>query len=164
MLRRAADADREPVLTWRNHQKVREVSFTTHEIGAGEHDRWWRAVDADDARRLLVYENAGLPGGVVSFFDHDPVRGEAMWGFYLDIDGLTARGRLLESWFEIEAEAVAYALGEMRLTTLRAEALESNRAVRALHRRYGFAETGGYDREIDGVPRPVVTLELAADQ
>lgn len=163
MLRAAAEADREMTRRWRNHPSVRTVSFTTHEISAEEHRRWWEAVRADPARRTLIYERDGVPCGVVNFFDHDLAGRSAMWGIYLDVEGLDD-DELLGAWWECEREAIDYAFGPMDLLVLRAEALVDNTAVRWLHRRYGFVETPGEDRVIDGAARPTVTVELTRER
>lgn len=163
MLREAVDGDREMVRRWRNHEAVRRVSFTTHEIPVGEHRLWWEAVRADPARRVLIYERGGRPCGVVNFFDHDPVERSAMWGMYLDLGGLGPTGELLAAWSELEAEAIEYAFGPMGLWVLRAEALVENEPVRWLHRRYGFVETPGGERVVGGVAKRTVLVELTRD-
>lgn len=164
MLRAAAEVDREMMRHWRNHPSVRGVSFTTHEISVEEHRRWWDTVQADPARRVLIYERDGSPCGVVNFFDHEPESRSAMWGIYLDSAGLGRSGELLGSWWDCEREAIDYAFGPMDLLVLRAEALVENTAVRWLHRRYGFAESPGEDRVLDGVVKPTVTVELTRER
>jgi UDP-4-amino-4,6-dideoxy-N-acetyl-beta-L-altrosamine N-acetyltransferase len=159
MLREAADADRDMVLRWRNHPQVRRASFTTHEIDPAEHGRWWSSVRADDTRWLLIYEHGSVPAGVVTFTTDNDAE-TATWGFYLDIDGLNRRGELLPAWISIERESASYAFEKVGVTALRGDVLASNTAVRRLHQRCGFAETGTYIREIDGVPREVVCVEL----
>lgn len=158
MLREASDADRDMVLRWRNHPQVRRASFTTHEIEAAEHDRWWSSVRANDTKWLLIYEHCSVPSGVVTLATIDP--GSATWGFYLDIDGLNRRGELLPAWIGIERESVSYAFEKVGVSVLRGDVPAANTAVRRLHQRCGFAETGTYIREIDGVPSEVVRVEL----
>jgi Acetyltransferase (GNAT) domain len=158
MLREASDADRDMVLRWRNHPQVRSASFTTHEIAAAEHDRWWSSVRADDTKWLLIYEHGSVPSGVVTLTTADPE--SSTWGFYLDIDGLNRRGELLPAWFGIGRESASFAFEKIGVSVLRGEVPAANTAVRRLHRRCGFAETGTYIREIDGVAREVVRVEL----
>jgi UDP-4-amino-4,6-dideoxy-N-acetyl-beta-L-altrosamine N-acetyltransferase len=158
MLREASDADRDMVLRWRNHPQVRRASFTSHEIDTAEHDRWWSSVRADGTKRLLIYEHGSVPSGVVTLAAADPEA--ATWGFYLDIDGLNRRGELLQAWIGIERESASYAFDKVGVSVLRGDVLADNTAVRRLHHRCGFAETGTYIREIDGVPREVVRVEL----
>ena len=162
MLREAADADRDMVLRWRNHPQVRRASFTTHEIDPAEHVRWWSSMRADAGRWLLIYEHGSVASGVVTLVTDAAVE-TATWGFYLDIDGLDRRGELLAAWIGIERESAAYAFGKVGVSVLRGDVLASNSVVRRLHRRCGFAETGTYVREIDGVPHEVVRVELRRD-
>jgi hypothetical protein len=158
MLREASDADRDMVLRWRNHPQARRASFTTHEIDAAEHDRWWSSVRADDTKWLLIYEHGGVPSAVVTVVTTDPE--SATWGFYLDIDGLNRRGELLPAWMGVERESASFAFEKIGVSVLRGDVPAANTAVRRLHRRCGFAEIGTYIREIDGVPREVVRVEL----
>ncbi|GAA4596628.1 hypothetical protein BJY16_002080 [Actinoplanes octamycinicus] len=148
MLRPATDSDRDRVLTWRNHPAVRAVSLTTHEIQPAEHAAWW----ANRAADILIYEEDGVPAGVVIF-------NGATWSFYLDVEGLGPR--LLPAWMRLEKEAVEYAFGTLGLATLGGETLAENTQVLALHRRFGFRETRRYERLVDGVPKTVVWTERA---
>ncbi|MEV0201275.1 GNAT family N-acetyltransferase [Nonomuraea sp. NPDC050691] len=160
MLRQAQDDDLPAMLRWRNHPKVRAASFTTHVIGEDEHARWWAGVRDDPARRVLVYEHGGTASGVVTFSGLTPERPIASWGFYLDLDGLERSGELLAAWFGIERAAIHHAFGPLGLTTLRGEVLAGNQPVRLLHSRFGFKETGGYRRVLDGATVDVVTIEF----
>ncbi|WP_043623701.1 GNAT family N-acetyltransferase [Nonomuraea candida] len=162
MLRDVEDADLPVMRRWRNHPRVRAASFTTHEISAREHARWWAAVRADAGRRVLVYDHEGTPAGVVTYTDLSP--GSARWGYYLDLDGLERAGALLAAWVGLERAAVEHAFGPLGLTTLRGEVLAGNEPVMRLHRRFGFVETGTYVRDVDGAPREVVAIELRREQ
>ncbi len=158
MLRLARDGDRDLVLGWRNHPRVRQASFSTGEITPSEHARWWAAVRADPRRRVLVYCHDGAPAGVVTFRLEDD--GAATWGFYLDVDGLTGRGSLLPAWIGLERETIAYAFDELGACRLVGEVLARNAPVLALHQRFGFTRTAGYDRDVDGARQPVVEVQL----
>lgn len=157
MLSEAVDDDCRLILGWRNHPEVRKQSFTTHEIGEEEHLRWWAAVMADPQREVLIYARDGVPCGVVTVDLRDPEA--AVWGFYLDVDGLGTRA--LAAWIEIEREAIAHAFDVLGVRTLKGEVLATNLSVRKLHERYGFVETKEYDQMIDGVAQRVITVELA---
>jgi UDP-4-amino-4,6-dideoxy-N-acetyl-beta-L-altrosamine N-acetyltransferase len=162
VLREATDEDRDVVRRWRNHPTVRKASFTTHEIGETEHARWWAKVAGDPSVRVLIYERDGIASGVVIFTDIDPVGRSAEWSFYLDADGVEARGDTLRAWFGIEKEAVAYAFVTMGLDRLEGETLAWNTPVRDLHRRSGFSEIDTYEREVDGQPHEVVRTAMTA--
>lgn len=153
MLRPATDADLDDLRAWRNHPEVRAVSLTRHEISAEEHRAWWQRVQTDDSRLVLVYERAGTPSGVVTFFDldgDDAVPRTGWWGYYLDNTGLESRGELLPAWIQIQREAVRYADDVLRLTELHGEVIGSNEAVRRLNRRNGFSEVSSQTRDLDG--------------
>ncbi|GGO74279.1 GNAT family N-acetyltransferase [Nonomuraea cavernae] len=164
MLRPVGDHDLPVMLRWRNHPRVRAASFTTHEIGEAEHARWWAAVKDDPARRVLVYEHDGAAAGVVTFSGLRPGSRCADWGFYLDLDGLERSGALLRAWIGLERAVVGHAFGPLGLTTLRGEVLAGNEAVRRLHRRFGFAETGRHTRHVDGAPVDVVAIQLTREE
>lgn len=162
MLRDATDADADRILRWRNHPHVRAMSFTTHEITEEEHAAWWRRVQRDPDRRLLVFEREGEPAGVVTF-DLDPDHRSGTWGFYLDIDRLEARGDLMPAWFALEREALDHAFDVLGLDRLHGEMLARNTVVRQLHRRHGFTEVGTEQREVEDGVEEVVRIELRAE-
>jgi RimJ/RimL family protein N-acetyltransferase len=164
MLREATDDDVTAMRRWRNHEKVRAVSLTTHEIDADEHLAWWGRVKQDPTRIVLIYEHDGVPSGVVTFSDllPDPETDELTsdWSFYLDTDGVEASGTGLHAWMGIEREAVAYAFDVLGVRVLRGVTLASNGAVRQLHKRFGFTEIREFEHDIDGVATPIVETEL----
>lgn len=150
MLRDAIESDLTAIRRWRNQERVRAVSLTSHEITPDEHRRWWRRVCADVSRRVLVYERAGVPAGVVNLFDHDPDARTVSWGYFLDLDGLTARGEALAAWLEVQREALDYAFDELDVDTLLGEVLEHNTVVRRMNRRLGFVEGAPRTATLDG--------------
>ncbi|MFG1951443.1 UDP-4-amino-4,6-dideoxy-N-acetyl-beta-L-altrosamine N-acetyltransferase [Micromonospora sp. NPDC048830] len=159
-LRPAENADLETILRWRNHPRVREVSLTRHEISPAEHAAWWAVVRTDPDRRLLVHEHRGEPCGVVTFSGVDSPEKALTWGFYLDVEGLDARGQLMPAWLSLERAAIAYAFDTLGARTLGGETLATNRPVLALHRRFGFEIVRRYERDVDGTPHQVVWTEL----
>ena len=163
MLRPATDADSADVLRWRNHPEVRAVSLTRHEISEQEHEAYWAATRASDAREIYVYVRHGVASGVVTYFDIDRAAGSAWWGYYLDNDGLKERGELLPAWIEIQRQAKRLAFDELGLRTLEGEVLEANEAVRRFNRRNGFEEIDRYTRDIDGVATPVLRVRATKD-
>lgn len=158
MLRAATDADREPVRVWRNHPDVRAVSLTRDVISPEEHEKYWESLRDSETRKVFMYERGGVPAGVVTFFDIDRSAKSAMWGYYLDNEGLTARGELLPAWIEIQRDAVKLADGELDLDVLDGEVLDANAAVRRMNTRNGFEEIGSDERIIDGEPTVVHTI------
>jgi UDP-4-amino-4,6-dideoxy-N-acetyl-beta-L-altrosamine N-acetyltransferase len=155
----ARDADRDLILGWRNHDVVRQASFTTHVIDPAEHAAWWSRVAADDTRHVLVAHAGDTPVGVVIFVERD---GGADWSFYLDVDGLEARRALLPTWMATEVATLDHAFGPAGYRELRGEALAKNSAVIRLHERFGFTVTGEYQRDVDGEPETVQRYVLTA--
>ncbi|GGU24007.1 GNAT family N-acetyltransferase [Nocardioides albus] len=152
MLRRATAADLPNMLAWRNQEANRSVSINQHLITADEHTAWWSRVVQDPTRRVLMFEYAGRPLGVVTFFDHDPGARSASWGFYLDHDGTTADGTALMAWTKIMREAVTYAFAPepdgLDVDVLEGEVLPHNESVRAMNRRLGFTEGEPYEQTV----------------
>ncbi|MDF8262944.1 GNAT family N-acetyltransferase [Luteipulveratus flavus] len=165
MLRPATEADKELVRVWRNHPEVQAVSLQQEEITPEMHERWWAAVQQDPSRQVLVYERRGEPAGVVNFFDitaEGSSPRSAMWGYYLDNEGLG--GALLPAWMQIQREGVRYAFEELGLEVLEGEVLDHNEAVRSMNRRSGFTEVESYEREIGGRPTLVHRIRRTRDQ
>jgi UDP-4-amino-4,6-dideoxy-N-acetyl-beta-L-altrosamine N-acetyltransferase len=158
-LRPADDGDRDLILAWRNHEVVRQASFTTHVITADEHAAWWSRVAADDSRHVHIACVDDAPVGVVLFVERD---GGADWSFYLDVNGLGARRALLPVWIATEIATLDHAFGPAGYTELRGEALAKNSAVIKLHERFGFTVTGEYQREVNGEPETVQQYSLTA--
>lgn len=169
MLREAQPHDLENIRRWRNHPRVREVSFTRHEISAKEHEAWWARLAEDPTRRLLIFECDGTPTGVVNFDDiHgdgvDAGERSASWGFYLDLAGLEERGTGLSAWLGIQREALDYAFDTLGVDTLTGEVLEDNAVVRQANRRFGFVEGPPAQRTVDGRTVRYRTISLRRDQ
>lgn len=166
MLREASDEDRARVLAWRNHPAVREASFTQHVIDPEEHAGWWRHTNTDPTRRLLVFERYGVPCGVVTFEGLSEVgrSSSAVWGYYLDVEGLDERGETLPAWIEVEQESLAYAFEVLGVDRLSGQVIADNTPVRRLHRRHGIREIGTRQREVDGHIVEFVEIEISADE
>jgi RimJ/RimL family protein N-acetyltransferase len=166
MLREATDDDVLTIREWRNHEKVRGVSQNTEVIPLDDHLKWWAAVQGDPTRRVLIYEHDGVACGVVNFaqITTDPDgTPSAEWGFFLDTDGVAARGNTLSVWMGLEKAAIDYAFDVLKLGVLRGETLGWNTAVRQLHKRFGMTEPGSIYRLIDGELTEVVFNELLVE-
>lgn len=166
MLRHATDDDVLTIREWRNHDKVRGVSQITHVIPLEDHLKWWASIQSDPTRQVLIYEHDGLAAGVVTYtqIGTDP-NGEpsTSWGFFLDTDGVAARGNTLQVWMGLEKEAIDYAFDVLGVKVIRGETLGWNKVVRQLHRRFGMTEPGSFIRDIDGEPTEVVHNELRVE-
>lgn len=156
MLRPATEADKESIRVWRNHPQVRAVSLTRGVISPEEHQRYWDSLRDNSSRSVLMYDRNEIPSGVVTFFDiheaatTDGTERRAMWGYYLDNDGLEQSGELLPAWIKIQREAVRYAFDELGLDQLDGEVLDVNEAVRRMNTRNGFEEISATEHTIDG--------------
>ena len=158
MLRTATEDDVDTIRRLRNQQANREVSITSHEIGADEHAAWWAKASVDPTRRVLIYSRDDVTAGVVNFFDLEGSTGS--WGFFLDADGLAERGETLPAWIEVMREATAYAFGDLGLDVLTGEVLEHNTVVRQMNRRFRFTEGTPERRYADGRELTVIPISL----
>lgn len=129
------------ILRWRNRPQVREVMFTDHEITWEEHHAWWCAVQADPARDVRLFVEAGRACAVVTYYDIDRTAGSCQWGFFLADDLVDGAARLA-IWLAVEREAIDHARRQLGCRTLHCETLATNDAVLAVHARFGFRETG----------------------
>jgi RimJ/RimL family protein N-acetyltransferase len=64
-LRAAAPEDEERLLTWRNDDSVREVSFSQDVVSPDEHHVWFLGKLRDPGCTLLIIEDGGCPIGQV---------------------------------------------------------------------------------------------------
>jgi RimJ/RimL family protein N-acetyltransferase len=158
MLRAATEDDVDTIRRLRNQQANRDVSITSHEIGADEHAAWWAKTSVDPTRRVLIYTRDGATAGVVNFFDIEG--SSAAWGFFLDADGLADRGETLPAWIEVMREATTYAFDELGLDLLTGEVLEHNAVVRQMNRRFRFVEGTPEQRYADGRELTVIPISL----
>ena len=166
VLRDATDDDVDTIREWRNHPKVRGSSIWTAYITTEGHAAWWDAVCRDARRRVLVFSYRDIPCGVVTFNDHDRAAGTAEWGFFLDVDGLEARGQLMPAWIELEKAAIAYGFDVLGLKSMGGRTLAWNTPVLNLHRRLGFIDVPerSYTTSIEGEMQDVIWTELSADR
>lgn len=66
-IRLATIADEQDLYTWRNHPKIREVSFNQQVITLEQHTQWFRDTLSNPNRLLLIGELKENPVGVVRF-------------------------------------------------------------------------------------------------
>jgi len=127
--------DLDMVLVWRNHPSVRNYMLTQHEISLEEHRNWFTRVREGKEQRQLIVLEGDDPLGCVQF---NPVchGGIANWGFYARPDAPTGSGSKLGQ------AALAHAFKNLGLHKVCGQAIESNVASIALHRKLGFSEEG----------------------
>lgn len=134
-IRPLSEDDLVTVLTWRNHPEVRRYMLTQHEIGLAEHRNWFAKVSLDTSRRLLIVEEAKQAIGYVQF-SQVAEGGIADWGFYARPDAPKGTGRKLGTM------ALNHAFGCLKLHKVCGQAIASNQASIAFHRRLGFMLEG----------------------
>lgn len=134
-IRAVVDVDLPMLLSWRNHEDVRRFMFTQHKISLEEHRNWFAKASVDAARRLLIVEDMSGPLGYVQFSQVKP-GGVADWGFYARPDAPKGSGRKLGQM------ALNHAFDELKLHKVCGQAIESNAASIAFHKRLGFAQEG----------------------
>ena len=66
-LRQASILDEEYLFAWRNHPKIRDVSFNKNEITWDQHHHWFSALLSNSQRVLLIGEYKNQSVGVVRF-------------------------------------------------------------------------------------------------
>jgi len=135
-LRLMQDSDLEIVLSWRNRPEVRKNMYSQHVIALKDHRRWWAGARDDPSRQYLVFEMAGTPMGAVNFTEISPAHATAFWGFYTGPEAPRGTGSCMELL------ALDHAFGPLSLNKLNCEVLGFNRAVIALHHKFGFTEEG----------------------
>lgn len=159
MLRPAEERDVEPMREWRNQDANREVSINRHVITPEENRAFWEQVRSDPTRRVMVFEYDGRPLGIVNYFEI--AADSAKWGFFLDHDTVTVEGTALMAWMQVMKDAISYAFDELGVDVLQAEVFPENESVRAMNRRFRFAEGEPETREsADGSTVTVIPISL----
>ena len=129
--RRAAAADSDAILRWRNDPEVRAKSLDNRTIDARTHATWMERVLADPKRVLLIAEDAHGPVGVVRF---DLDGAEAEISVYRT-PGPTARPRGL-----IRAATAWLAQNHPEVATVTAQVLPENAGSLAAFREAGYTD------------------------
>lgn len=161
-LREMKPEDREMVRRWRNSPEVSRYMYTDHPITPEEHARWFESTLRDPAKRYWIIRHEDGDAGVACLYDVDPLKLCCRWAFYLADPRL--RGRGLGAL--VEFAVLEHVFSRLRLEELRCEVLASNRAVLALHEKFGFRREGRLPAHVikDGQPVDVVCLAITRDE
>jgi UDP-4-amino-4,6-dideoxy-N-acetyl-beta-L-altrosamine N-acetyltransferase len=159
-LRKAEESDLDQILKWRNQKVNRKVMFTSHLISQEEHLAWWENASIDEKRIVLIFEFEGLECGVVNFFDIDVATKSAHWGFFLNSDELTKKDLLFRAWSKLESDTIVYAKAILGVERLICETLEKNKAVLAMHEKFGFNRISTYDDTSENESKRTVRMEM----
>lgn len=124
------------LLAIRNDPDVRKYMYTERLISDDEHRGYIEKLKASRSDRLyVVIDETDRAIGAVGLSGIDPHHGKTDWAFYLSADG-RGLGRALE-WNTIE-----HVFFRLNLEKLNCEVIDTNPAVCALHRSFGFVEEG----------------------
>ncbi|OXR47998.1 UDP-4-amino-4,6-dideoxy-N-acetyl-beta-L-altrosamine N-acetyltransferase [Pusillimonas sp. T2] len=134
-IRVVEEKDLDQILIWRNHPDIRRYMFTRQKISWMEHSAWFTSLQGDPTRHALLYEDNGLPLGVVMLTCR---QGNALaeWGFYKDPGAAKGTG------VNMGRLALSYAFDTLRLHRVYGKVIADNLASIELHRKLGFVQEG----------------------
>lgn len=128
--------DAEIVLSWRNRDSVRLNMYNHQVIDSASHETWFRRMLSDSSCEYFIYEQQGVPLGVLAFVDIDHTNRNASWAFYSGDTAIRGIGS------EMEQIALEYAFNKLKLNKLSCEVLDFNSSVISFHRKFGFKLEG----------------------
>lgn len=109
--------------------------FSRHEIDMDEHRAWYARANMDETRKLLIVQEDQIPLGFVQL-SNVSLGSVADWGFYVRPDAPKGSGLKL-GWAALE-----HAFEELCLHKVCGQAIESNHASIAFHKKLGFKQEG----------------------
>lgn len=127
-------SDLDIVLRWRNHESVRGLMYTQHEITTEEHHAWFERSKADSLKHILIVERLGRPIGFVQF--NQTKNGVAEWGFYANPDAHRGSGHALAH------AALGYAFDQLGFQEVTGDVLAFNERSIYFHQKLGFQFQG----------------------
>ena len=154
-VRTVVEDDLPMILAWRNHHSIREFMLSRHEITPTEHRKWYGCASKDRSRRLIIVEDKAEPIGFVQFANVI-AGGISDWGFYARPEAPKGTGQKLGE------VALKYAFNVLDMHKVCGQALASNQASIALHKRLGFTREGDLRDQhlIAGVYHSIVCFGL----
>lgn len=158
-VRLVEEPDLPMLLEWRNHIDVRRFMFTQHEIKMEEHLEWFARSQHDLSRKLLIVLDKNTPIGFVQF-NRLSQDGIADWGFYTRPHAAKGTGK------KLGLAALDYAFDQLGLHKVCGQAVASNEASIAFHRKLGFSQEGILrdQRRIQGVYHNLFCFGLLAKE
>jgi UDP-4-amino-4,6-dideoxy-N-acetyl-beta-L-altrosamine N-acetyltransferase len=136
-LREMEEYDLEQVLEWRNSERIRNQMYNSKLISLPEHHAWFERMKTSNSANSFIFEQNGLPTGVVNFTKLDRENGICEWGFYLGRTDLpSGMGTCMG------AIALDYAFERLELRKVLGEVLDYNQHSRAFHQKLGFKQEG----------------------
>ena len=163
MLSKVTKSNLKEILGWRNDPEVRKVMFNDHQITENEHLDWFKKIDTDNSKEVLIFTMNDVNLGVVNFFDIDENNKSCHWGFYLS-NNVSKKINKLEVWQELEKEAIEYSFKDLKCEKLICESYAFNLPVIEMHKRFGFLEIGTITKLKDSKEHKVVITELTTNR
>ena len=163
MLKKIKKSNLKEILEWRNSLEVRKVMFTDHKITENEHADWWKKIQADTQKEVLIFSMNDVNLGVVNYFDIDEKNKNCHWGFYLS-NNISENINTLEVWQLLEKESIEYAFNDLKCQKLICESFAFNTPVIEMHKRFGFLETDIIIKSKNRKKQEVVLTELTVDR
>ena len=140
MLKKIKKSNLKEILEWRNSLEVRKVMFTDHKITENEHVEWWKKIQADTQKEVLIFSMNDVNLGVVNYFDIDQNNNTCHWGFCLS-NQIPQKADKFNIWQQLEKEAIEYSFKNLQCSKLVCESFAFNTPVIEMHKRFGFLET-----------------------
>ncbi|MGH1440854.1 MAG: UDP-4-amino-4,6-dideoxy-N-acetyl-beta-L-altrosamine N-acetyltransferase [Cellvibrionaceae bacterium] len=133
--------DLELILSWRNHERIREVMIDKNLIEWSDHLSWYKAMEKNKLKHAFIFEWNEMPSGYISF-TLLPYGKIAEWGFY--IDPMLDRSKAVNKGMgtALGNAALKHAFVHLDLHKVAAKVIEHNESSVRFHRRMGFAEEG----------------------
>jgi len=140
-LRAMQHDDLEMVRSWRNHPDVRCHMLTQHEISAEEHTQWFKRIEQDPQRHVVLVYEQQQPLGLVHFTPVNP-HGVVDWGFYLTPQAPKGSGSKLAH------KALDYAFTQQGWHKVCGQVISINAASRRFHLKMGFTLEGVWRQQV----------------
>ena len=130
------DRQKEAVRKIRNQETVRRSMYTEHKIPPKEHLIWIDNLSRDNKQAVFVILIEDKAFGIVSLNAIDKLHSKTDWAFYIDQNMRGGLGSALEFNF------LNFIFDDLHFDKLNCEVIETNSAVVALHKNFGFTEEG----------------------
>ena len=160
MLRTIENDELELMLSWRNAPTVRANMYTRQEITSDEHHAWWERTKLREDQQYFMYENDGIPLGIIGFTQIDMASVNCSWAFYAAPEAPRGTGS------QMEFLALDHVFNTLKLHKLHCEVLAFNTAVVKLHNKFGFQVEGTFRQHhrVDGDFVDIIRLGLLAPE
>ncbi len=162
LLRDVRPEDKEQMRTWRNKPAVSQYMYTDHHIAPEEHERWFKSILTDPARRYWIIVSDDRDVGTLNLMNIDLTNKHCYFGWYIGEESERGKGVGIATEFLL----LCHVFEELKLNKLYAEVLVSNVPVVTLYKSMGFKEEGLLRQHIfkGGKPEDVVTMGILQEE